>query len=319
MFAAKAQPNEIAITRLYDAPVQKVWDAWVVPEQVAAWWGPRGFTLTTHKKEVRVGGAWAYTMHGPDGTNYENKTVFLEVETGARLLYDHGGNDDRPPMFRVDVRFSPVGTKTQMDMRMILPTAEAAAEARKYVQQAGGNATWDRLAEYLDAALHHKQRFVINRTFAVPTPRMFAMWADPAHLAEWASPAGFKMHFIRAEVHVGGRSFSRLSGPDGAAMYSSAHYLELAEPTRVVYTQQFRTETEAIARHPMAPTWPESMLTVVEFTPESEGETRVTLTWEPDGSNTPEEIATFCGARTGMTQGWTGSFDKLESYLARTA
>ena len=67
--AAKNKSNSINIIRIYDAPVEAVWDAWTDPEQVAQWWGPRGFTLTTHSKDLRPGGHWAYTMHGPDGWN----------------------------------------------------------------------------------------------------------------------------------------------------------------------------------------------------------------------------------------------------------
>jgi uncharacterized protein YndB with AHSA1/START domain len=57
------------------------------------------------------------------------------------------------------------------------------------------------------------------------------------------------------------------------------------------------------------------MLTNVELTAEGPGQTRVTVTWEPYGDATPEEIETFVKAKGGMTLGWTGSFDKLEDYL----
>ena len=97
--------NEIRINRIYDAPVRAVWDAWTDPEQVAQWWGPRGFTLTTHSKDLRPGGSWVYTMHGPDGVDYPNKTLYLEVEKYSKLIYDHGASDDLPPMFRVAACF----------------------------------------------------------------------------------------------------------------------------------------------------------------------------------------------------------------------
>src|SRR6201995_5832792 len=126
--AEKSRSNEIRLIRLYDAPVEAVWDAWTDPEQVAKWWGPRGFTLTTHSKDLRPGGHWNYTMHGPDGVDYPNKTVYFEVEKNAKLVYDHGGSDDRPPLFRVTVLFSPVEGKTKMEMCMTLPTPEAAEE-----------------------------------------------------------------------------------------------------------------------------------------------------------------------------------------------
>ncbi len=100
-------------------------------------------------------------------------------------------------------------------------------------------------------------------------------------------------------------------------MYGRAEYLEISAPNRLVYTQQFCDENENISRHPMAPTWPETMLTVVTFSEEAPDQTRVTVTWQPYGQATAEELATFLNARGGMTQGWTGSFDKLEEYLVR--
>lgn len=311
---ATHKSNEIAITRIYDAPVEAVWDAWTDPEQVAQWWGPRGFSLTTHSKDLRSGGHWAYTMHGPDGTDYPNKTQYLEVVEYAKLVYDHGGNDDRPPMFRVTVHFTDVDGKTKMDMRMTLPTPEAAEEARKFIKKAGGNSTWDRLAEFLVKERSGKEQFVINRSFDAPIETMFAMWTDPKHVAEWLPPTGFTMQFIRANIRSGGDSFYVMRGGD-ITMYGKAQY-QTIEPHRLVYTQQFCDEHEQIARHPMAPTWPATMRTTVLLTEEAPGRTRVTVTWDLDDMVTREELDTFIAGRSGMTQGWTGAFDKLDAHLA---
>ena len=87
--AAKSKSNEIAITRIYDAPLRAVWDAWTDPKQVAKWWGPRGFTITTHSKDLRPGGSWKYTMHGPDGTDYPNITVYHEGGGGVSRISRH--------------------------------------------------------------------------------------------------------------------------------------------------------------------------------------------------------------------------------------
>jgi uncharacterized protein YndB with AHSA1/START domain len=315
---ATNESREIRIVRTYDAPVQAVWDAWTDPAQVAQWWGPRGFTLTTHSKDLRPGGSWAYTMHGPDGTDYPNKTEYLEVEPLSRLVYDHGGNDDRPPMFRVTVLFAEVDGKTRMDMSMSLPSAEAAVQTRQFIKQAGGDATWDRLAEYLAKRLSDQERFVINRSFDAPLEVMFDMWTKPEHFARWLAPTGFDMRFIRADIRTGGSTLYCMTGPS-FSMYGRAHYEEIRSPDRLVYTQQFCDENENISRHPMAPTWPETMRTTVELTAEGPNRTRVTVTWEVVGEATPEEMAVFTSARAGMTQGWTGSFDKLEALLAASA
>lgn len=312
--AAKNKSNELKITRIYDAPVKIVWEAWTDPKQVAQWWGPRGFTLTTHSKDVRTGGSWSYTMHGPDGMDYPNKTLYLEVNKYSRLVYDHGGNDDKPPMFRVTVLFSEINGKTKMEMTMMLPTPEAAEETRKFIKKAGGDTTWDRLAEYL-AQKSGKDYFIINRTFDAPIHVMFEMWSNPKHFSKWLPPSGFDMEFLQADVTPGGESFYFMTGVDGAKMYGKAKYLEIERPHRIVYTQQFSDEHGGVSRHPMFPTWPETMRTTVTLAEEGPDRTRVTLTWECVESATPIELETFVKAKGGMTQGWTGSFDKLEAYL----
>lgn len=311
---AKNNSNEIRITRIYHAPVQAVWDAWTDPEQVAQWWGPRGFTLTTHSKDLRTGGHWDYTMHGPDGTDYPNTTKYLEVVPLAKLVYDHGGHADRPPLFRVTVVFSEKNGKTTMEMSMALPTPEAAEETKKFIKKAGGNATWDRLAEYLEKASTGTEKFVINRTFAAPLVVMFEMWTDPKHLANWLPPAGFTMEFIRCDLKPGGSGFYRMTNGQ-FEMYGKIHYLKIEKPDTLIYTQQFSDKDGGISRHPMAPTWPETMLTTVKLAAEGTEQTRVTVTWEPYGPVTREEIEAFIKMRGSMTQGWTGTFDKLDDYL----
>lgn len=315
MAKTKSSSNEIKITRIYDAPVKAVWDAWTDPKQAAQWWGPRGFTITTHSKDLKVGGIWHYTMHGPDGTDYPNKTLYHEVEKLKKLVYDHGGNDEQAPLFRVTVLFSESKGKTTMDMTMRLATPEAAEETRKFIKKAGGNGTWDRLAEYLEAESTKKDIFVINRTFDSSIEHMYEMWTNPEHLSKWLPPTGFTMKFIRSDIREGGTTFYVMTDGDKVTMYGRAKYLELKKPNRVVYTQQFCDEHENISRHPFAPTWPETMLTTLTLTEEGPDQTRVTILWEVFGEATREERDMFHAAKDGMTLGWTGSFDKLEEYL----
>jgi uncharacterized protein YndB with AHSA1/START domain len=124
------------------------------------------------------------------------------------------------------------------------------------------------------------------------------------------------MEFIRADIRDGGSTYYFMTDDKEIKMYGRASYLRIDKPSRLVYTQQFCDEKENISRHPLAPTWPETMLTMVELTEEGPNQTRVTITWEPHGSVTPEELEVFIQSKGGMTQGWTGSFDKLEDYLA---
>jgi uncharacterized protein YndB with AHSA1/START domain len=146
---------------------------------------------------------------------------------------------------------------------------------------------------------------------------MFEMWTDPKHFSQWLPPTGFTMKFLKADIKVGGTGFYYMSGANDIKMYGKVNYLELTKPNRIVYTQIFCDENEKVTRHPMAPTWPETMLTTIQLYKEDENRTRVTITWVPYGKTTKEEVDTFLNARGGMTQGWTGSFDKLEEYIAK--
>src|SRR5215217_7891459 len=87
---ASAADREIVITRVFDAPREMVFSAFTDPEHIGAWWGPKGFTITTHAMDVRPGGEWRFIMHGPDGVDYPNKISYLEIARPERLVYDDG-------------------------------------------------------------------------------------------------------------------------------------------------------------------------------------------------------------------------------------
>lgn len=69
-------------------PRAKVFAAWTEPAALARWWGPKGFRNTNHRCEPVAGGRWDYTMHAPDGTDFLNKSVFVEVSL-ERIVIDH--------------------------------------------------------------------------------------------------------------------------------------------------------------------------------------------------------------------------------------
>ena len=152
--AAPAGPQaarELVFTRLFNAPRELVFKVWSEPGHVAQWWGPRGFTTTSHHMDVRPGGMWRFTMHGPDGTDYKNLIVYEEVVPPERLVYSHAGDEDTEDVrFQVAVTFAAQGGKTLLTMRGVFPTAEERQRVvEKYRADEGGNQTLDRLGEYL--------------------------------------------------------------------------------------------------------------------------------------------------------------------------
>jgi uncharacterized protein YndB with AHSA1/START domain len=313
----KSKPNEIYIERIYRAPVQKVWNAWADPDQAAQWRGPRGFTITNHSKELKAGGHWHYTMHGPDGVDYPNRTKYFEVNLFSRMVYDHGGNEDRPALFRVTVDFIDLGVRTKMEMTMALATAEAAVETKKFIRKVGGNSTWDRLAEFLEMECSGKDVFVMNETFEAPLPLMFELWTDTKLLEQWMGAAGSRITYLKASIESGGSVFYSMKGAGQTKLYGKADYSEVIGPSRLVYTQCFCNENGLMTRHPLAPTWPEFLKTTIEFEAENSDTTRVTIQWEVHGNATAIERETFHKAKQGMAQGWRGSLDGLETFLAK--
>jgi uncharacterized protein YndB with AHSA1/START domain len=153
--------REIVLTRVFDAPRKMVWEAWTDPKQVSMWWGPRGFTTTIEEMDLRPGGVWKQVMHGPDGTDYPNNSVFTEVVANERLRYKLSGGKRGAPavQFESMVSFVDEGGKTRLTLRMVFASAEARDQnVREYHSIEGGEQTLGRLAEYLLTRLAEKKQ-----------------------------------------------------------------------------------------------------------------------------------------------------------------
>ena len=307
--------NELRLIRVFNAPVELVWDAWMKEEHVAQWWGPRGFSLTTKSKDVRPGGQWVYTMHGPDGTDYPNIATYHVVEPHKELVYDHGATEETPPLFRVTVLFRDLQGKTEIDLTMALDTPEAAREARRFIKRAGGDSTWDRFGEYLEQVQGRENVFLINRSFAADQEKVFEMWVNPDYYVKWMGPIGSTMSFLQADVKEGGSAVWRMTMEDGSTKHGKLEYRTIRPHELFVYSEHFSDENGTLIKLPVALSYPDRILTTVSFTPEDGNETRVAVRWEILGEANAEERATFEAMKAQMTPKWTGSFDKLEALL----
>jgi uncharacterized protein YndB with AHSA1/START domain len=139
--------REIVVTRIFEAPRALVFKAWTNPNHLARWWGPNGFTITTHEMDFRPGGMWRFVMHGSNGVDYKNEVVYVEIVEPERLIYKHVS----APKFEMTVTFDDLGVKTSLTARMLF---ESAALRDKTVQTFGAieglKQTLGRLAEYLE-------------------------------------------------------------------------------------------------------------------------------------------------------------------------
>jgi uncharacterized protein YndB with AHSA1/START domain len=118
--AINTSDRELIITRKLDAPVELVWEVWTDPKHIANWWGPDGFTNTISLMDVVAGGEWDLVMHGPDGTDYKNKSIFKEIIPFKKIVYDHVSG----PKFTATIEFEEQGEQTVIKWHMLFETAE---------------------------------------------------------------------------------------------------------------------------------------------------------------------------------------------------
>ncbi len=130
---AKDRPGgEFVSTRVIDAPRELVFKAWTDPKHLAKWWGPKGFTNTFHEFDLRPGGVWRFVMHGPDGVDYQNKSVFVEIVKPERIVFNHVSG----PQFQVAATFAEQGRKTRVTFRMLFDTVAECDKVKSFVPEA---------------------------------------------------------------------------------------------------------------------------------------------------------------------------------------
>jgi len=78
--------REILITRTFDAPAARVFDAWTTPDQVRQWWGSEDAPLVVCDIDLQVGGNWRYVIRGADGTEFAWHGTYREIDRPGRLV-----------------------------------------------------------------------------------------------------------------------------------------------------------------------------------------------------------------------------------------
>lgn len=122
-------PLEIYSSRILNAPVVIVYEAFANPDHLKNWWGPEGFTNTIHEFDLQPGGNWTLTMHGPDKGNYENASVFQEVIPHQFIRWKRLSK----PLFEMEIRFEKQNeTQTQISFRMVFETKEECDKIRNF-------------------------------------------------------------------------------------------------------------------------------------------------------------------------------------------
>ena len=304
--AADTAARSITATREFDAPRDLVFSLWSAPELISQWWGPKGFTNTIHEMDFRPGGVWRFTMHGPDGRDYENKIVYREIVRPKLIAYSHVSG----PLFDAQATFEEKNAKTTVTVTMTFATAELRNRvAEEFGAVEGLHQTLGRLAE--EAA--NSEEFVMTRVLNGPRDLVFKVWTQPEHVKQWFGPKGAEVFHSKCDMRAGGVHHYGLRTADGIEIWGRQIFREVIPPSRIVCVQSFSDKDGGVTRHPMSPQWPAEMLSTVTFE-EQDGKTAVTVRWLPINASEAEREL-FVASRESMNGGWGGSFETLVKYL----
>ncbi|MET3697687.1 uncharacterized protein YndB with AHSA1/START domain [Bacillus oleivorans] len=291
--------RELIVTRIFHAPRELVFKAWTDPEHVPQWWGPSGFTITTKEIEIKPGGVWHYVMHGPDGTDYDNKITFREIESPERLVYSHG--DSKEEHFQVTVTFADQGTKTELTMKMRFNSAEELERTvKEFGAIEGAQSTLGRLENQLPKITYTRAEhtdLIVERIFDAPKSLVFEAFSKAEHLERWFGVEGWTLPVCNIDFRPGGVWHYCMQSPDGKIKsWGKAVYQEIVEPEQIVYVDYFSDEEGNIAEE-----MPAAQITMTFE--EQEGKTLLLSRTRYDSPENLKKVIDM-GVIAGITQTW---------------
>ena len=155
---------------------------------------------------------------------------------------------------------------------------------------------------------------VVTRVFDAPRDLVWKALTEPEHLEHWWGPKGFTSRVHKLELRPGGTFLYCQRSAEGREMWGKWVYREIVAPERLVIVSSFTDDKGNPARHPFEPNWPLEMLGTSTFT-ENQGRTTLTVRMVPLNA-TESERKTFFDGSNFMEEGFAGTFDKLDEYLA---
>lgn len=158
------------------------------------------------------------------------------------------------------------------------------------------------------------KEFTISRAFNAPRDLVWKAWSEPERLAQWWGPKGCGLEVKTLDFRPGGIFHYSMKLPTDQTWWGRFTYREIEKPGRIVFVSSFSNEAGGVARAPFSSTWPLEVLNNLTLT-EQDGKTTVALRGGPLNP-TPEEREMFEGMSDSMKQGFGGTFDQLDDYLA---
>jgi uncharacterized protein YndB with AHSA1/START domain len=160
------------------------------------------------------------------------------------------------------------------------------------------------------------KEFVISRVFDAPREQVWQALTVVEHLRQWWGPTGFTLIVADLDCRPGGSFHCGMQSVEGYKMWAMFAYREVLAPERLSFLNWFSNAARGATRNPIVPTWPMETLTTIVFDEEPDGKTKLTVHWSAHNA-TEVEQKTFDVSPLKKVS-WSGTFDQLAAYLAKT-
>ncbi|WP_040485402.1 SRPBCC family protein [Lutibaculum baratangense] len=148
--APDSDTRELKLVRLMDAPREKIFRAWTTPELLKPWFCPAPWRVSHAELDVRPGGSNLIVMNGPDGEEFPNRGVYLEVVPNEKLVFTDAYTEawvpSGKPFFTGIILLEDEGGKT----RYTAIARHWSEEDRKAHEEMGFHEGWGKVAEQLE-------------------------------------------------------------------------------------------------------------------------------------------------------------------------
>jgi uncharacterized protein YndB with AHSA1/START domain len=125
-----SKSRTLTISKVFNAPVKLVWEAWIKPEHIVQWWAPPGMPITVKEHNFTVGGKWKFTMPMPNGQEFVSEGTYVEIVEHKKIVTTA---DFKPMTENVElhVSFEGDGDKTNFTFSVVHATEEYAKAQEK--------------------------------------------------------------------------------------------------------------------------------------------------------------------------------------------
>jgi uncharacterized protein YndB with AHSA1/START domain len=321
--------REIAVTRAFDAPRSLVWEACNSCEHMKYWWGPRGFDLVECSMDLQPGGKYRFVQKASDGSIHGFNGVYREIAAPERIVFTQIYEPFPDQEVLVATTLTETGGKTALSQTLTFASKEARDGMVASGMEWGQSQSFERLEELLAGMLGGQtpadavagastgaasSPLVVTREFDAPRDLVWKAWTEPDRLARWWGSPGSAIEVARLDLRPGGVFHYSMKTPDGPPMWALFAYREIVPTERIVFVNSFSDAAGGLTRNPWIATWPLEILNTLTLD-EHGGKTTLTLRGGPINA-TAEELQAFEAGRAGMQDGFAGTFNQLDRYLA---